>query len=84
METENFGTVTQIEVGAMLVGKIKNNHGEGEFSRGEEKGMFLYGGSTIVLLVEKDRLHINKTYFEETENGNETPVKMGECLFTAI
>jgi len=84
METENFGTVTQIEVGAMLVGKIKNNHGEGEFSRGEEKGMFLYGGSTIVVLVEKDRLHINKTYFEETENGNETPVKMGECLFTSI
>ena len=84
METESFGTVTQIEVGAMLVGKIKNNHGSGEFARGEEKGMFLYGGSTIVVLVEKGRLNINKTFFEETQNGNETPVKMGECLFTAI
>ncbi len=84
METESFGTVTQIEVGAMLVGKIKNNHGSGEFTRGEEKGMFLYGGSTIVVLVEKGRLNINKTFFEETQNGNEAPVKMGECLFTAI
>lgn len=84
METENFGTVTQIEVGAMLVGKIKNHHSEGEFSKGEEKGMFLYGGSTIVVLVEKDRLEINQSLLDETAKGNETPVKMGECLFTAI
>lgn len=80
METENFGTVTQVEVGAMLVGKIKNHHCKGEFSKGEEKGMFLYGGSTIVLLLEKDAVNINPNYFTETENGIETPVKMGENL----
>lgn len=81
METENFGTVTQIEVGAMLVGKIKNLHEQGEFSKGEEKGMFLYGGSTIVVLLEKDKSNINPDYFEKTKNGIEIPVKMGECLF---
>ncbi len=80
METENFGTVTQIEVGAMLVGKIKNHHSEGEFSKGEEKGMFLYGGSTIVLLLEKDATNINYEYFSATEKGIETPVKMGQNL----
>ncbi len=82
MESENFGTITQIEVGAMLVGKIKNHHGVGEFARGEEKGMFLYGGSTVVLLVEKDRIEVEQKYFEATKNYEEIPVKMGECLFT--
>ena len=54
MHTRGFGDVTQMEVGAMLVGKIKNHHSDGEHLRGEEKGMFLYGGSTIVVFLEKD------------------------------
>ena len=80
METENFGTVTQIEVGAMLVGKIKNHHTSGEFLKGEEKGMFLYGGSTIVVLLEENAAQIAPRYFENTQKGIETDVKMGEAL----
>lgn len=80
METENFGTATQIEVGAMLVGKIQNHHAEHTFSRGEEKGMFLYGGSTVVLLLEKDTAVIDSRFFEATEKDEETEVKMGEIL----
>lgn len=80
METENFGTVTQIEVGAMLVGKIKNHYTSGEFSKGEEKGMFLYGGSTIVVLLEENAVQIAPRYFENTNNYIETDVKMGEAL----
>ncbi|MBR6917421.1 MAG: phosphatidylserine decarboxylase, partial [Clostridia bacterium] len=34
MHTENFGDVVQIEVGALLVGKIKNNAGKGAMTRG--------------------------------------------------
>lgn len=84
LETENFGTVAQIEVGAMLVGKIKNLHKEGRFSKGEEKGMFLYGGSTIVLLLEKDKVKLKTEYFEKTEKGIEVPVKMGECIGKSV
>ncbi len=80
METENFGTVTQVEVGAMLVGKIKNHHGEHRFLRGEEKGLFLYGGSTIVVLLEKDRAELFEELFKATENGCETLVKYGEQI----
>ena len=54
MSTENFGDVTQVEIGALLVGKIKNQHGKCDVRRGDEKGMFLYGGSTVVLLLEKN------------------------------
>lgn len=80
MQTENFGSVTQIEVGAMLVGKIKNHHGAGEIKRGDEKGMFLYGGSTVILLLEKDSVKIDSEFFTATENGEETEVKMGQIV----
>lgn len=50
IESDNFGRMIQTEVGAMLVGKI-SNHKLDTFKRGDEKGCFLYGGSTIVLLL---------------------------------
>lgn len=80
IETKHFGSVLQMEVGAMLVGKIKNHHGAGKVIRGEEKGMFLYGGSTIIVLLEKDKVKINNRFFEATNQNKETPVKMGESL----
>ncbi len=80
LETVNFGTVAQIEVGAMLVGKIKNHHGVHSYRRGEEKGMFLYGGSTIIMLVKKDAARFSSEIFEATERGQEIPVKMGERI----
>ena len=80
MHTDNFGDVTQVEVGALLVGKIKNHHEDVEISRGEEKGMFLYGGSTVVLLLEKERAYVDSRFFEATERGEETDVVMGERI----
>ena len=80
METAHFGTVTQVEVGAMLVGKIQNLHGAGRISRGAEKGRFLYGGSTIILLLEPDRVRLPEKLFRATEQGVETPVRMGQVL----
>lgn len=80
MKTENFGRVTQVEVGAMLVGKIKNHHNRTSFVKGQEKGMFLYGGSTIILLFEKDTIKLPQNFFAMTKYGKELPVKMGEKL----
>ncbi len=74
------GQVLQMEVGAMLVGKIKNHHGSQAVNKGDEKGMFLYGGSTVILLLEKDTVPINKSYFDNTQKGEETPVVMGQLL----
>ncbi len=77
METRNFGKVIQCEIGAMLVGRILNHHGPGAMQRGDEKGMFLYGGSTIVLLLQKDAAALPASYFEATARGEETPVRYG-------
>ena len=83
LETENFGRIAQIEVGAMLVGKIKN-HKITEFEKGMEKGMFLYGGSTIILLLEKDKVRVPQSCFKVTDNGTELKVKQGQRIGKAI
>ena len=85
METERFGTAAQIEVGAMLVGRVENYKGAGvAFRRGEEKGRFLYGGSTVVLLLEKGRVKLDEALFENTARGLETPVQLHEVLGKAV
>ena len=78
--SDHFGDIIQMEVGAMLVGKIDNYHAEALVSRGEEKGRFLYGGSTIVLLLEKGAAEINSEILHATENGQEVEVKMGQAI----
>lgn len=82
IKTDKFGDIVQMEVGALLVGKIHNHTVcEASVKKGDEKGMFLYGGSTIILLLQKDS-QIKKELFEATENGIETPVLMGQRLNT--
>ena len=80
LETDHLGTVAQIEVGAMLVGKIANHPAPERFERGDEKGMFLYGGSTVILLIEPGRLRIPEAAFALSAEEREIPVCMGERI----
>ena len=80
LNTENFGRVIQMEVGAMLVGRIFNYHGKQTVCRGQEKGRFLYGGSTIVVLLQKDAASLPEQVFRATSAGLEVPVKLGEPI----
>lgn len=79
LDTNNFGKVIQAEVGAMLVGKIKN-YDIDTFSRGQEKGMFLFGGSTIILLAKKDTVKANDEIIKNSSLGIETEVKYGQKI----
>ena len=75
-----LGDVVQVEVGALMVGKIKNHHGKGKVTRGGEKGMFLFGGSTIILLLNSNEVLVEEEFFENTKNHLETVIKLGEPL----
>lgn len=79
LKTKHFGEVIQIEVGALLVGKIVN-HENPCFQRGEEKGWFEMGGSTIVLLFKKDMIQIDQDILKQSEMEIETKVLMGEKI----
>ena len=80
MQTRHFGTVAQIEVGALLVGRVCNHDGAGAFTRGAEKGCFYYGGSTVVLLLQKGRATVDERFFAATRRGEETRVLLGQRL----
>ncbi|MDE5583034.1 MAG: phosphatidylserine decarboxylase [Ruminococcus sp.] len=84
MHTDNFGDVVQIEVGAMMVGKIHNHHGEYNFAKGEEKGMFMFGGSTVIQLFEKNRIRPDSDILRNTRDGFETIVHYGEKIGEAL
>lgn len=81
LHTAHFGDVAQIEVGALMVGKIINHHdGAHAFVRGEEKGMFAFGGSTVVLLLQKDCAVIDADICTNSRNGDETVVRYGSRI----
>ena len=77
LETKHFGEVIYMEVGAMLIGKIVN-HDKQQFKRGEEKGYFLPGGSTIILIA-KD-IEVDKDILEYSKKNIETIVSIGERI----
>lgn len=72
-----------MEVGALLVGKIENRtRGQKIVHRGEEKGNFAFGGSTIIVLTRKGTVLPEMRFVEHTREGIETKVKMGERVGT--
>lgn len=84
LHTERFGDVMQIEVGALLVGKILN-HCETpcRVEKLQEKGYFAYGGSTVILLMQKDAVQIDEDILRYSAQGIETKLTLGEKIGTA-
>ncbi|MCL2864318.1 MAG: phosphatidylserine decarboxylase [Lachnospiraceae bacterium] len=80
LNTNHFGTIIQVEVGALLVGKIKNYHENYQYQKGEEKGRFEFGGSTIILLIEKNRVNIVDEIIDLINTNTETNVSIGETI----
>ncbi len=79
ISTENFGDVVMAEVGATMVGGIVQTFKENSFvKKGDEKGYFLFGGSTCILVFEKDKVKIDKDILENTKKQLETRIYMGE------
>lgn len=80
IETENFGKLAYVEVGATCVGKIVQSKklvaGE-SFERGEEKGFFLFGGSTVIVIGEKGKWTPSQDIITNTKNGLETYLHLG-------
>jgi len=80
LHSDGFGDIVMMEVGALLVGKIVNLHGKKHVQRGEEKGYFQFGGSTVVMLVQKDRVQLDADILKNSREGVETVVRMGERI----
>lgn len=77
IKTQSFGTMVQMEIGALMVGKINNHRQDtGCVLAGREKGTFEFGGSTIILLFTKNAACFRKELFQ----NEELPIHMGDFL----
>ncbi len=86
IRTETFGLMVQMEIGAMLVGRIRNHRrfpGVSRVKAGEEKGYFEFGGSTILLLFQKGAIRIRRELFAGKNDGGEIAVRKGEEVAVA-
>ena len=81
IKTKEFGTILMMEVGAMMVGRITNHEAvPGYVTRGEEKGYFEFGGSTIILLTQKGAVLPRKNILHRSARGEETRIRQGEKI----
>ena len=81
LKTKELGTILLMEVGALMVGKISNHEEDSaQVKRGDEKGMFEFGGSTIVVMTEPGMAEPDKDIIYNTKAQAETLVKMGESI----
>ena len=79
LDTAHFGKVIQMEVGALFVGRIVNLPLTA-FARGQEKGKFEFGGSTVILLLKKDAAVIDEELLQNTRDGKESIVRLGQAI----
>lgn len=81
LNTKNFDQVIHVDVGAMIVGRIVQHHRSVHgFNKGEEKGYFEFGGSTIVLLFRPGTVMIDEDIYKYSSRGIETLVRYGEVI----
>lgn len=83
LKTERYGDIIISEVGATMVGGIHQTYApDTEVEKSSEKGYFSFGGSTVVLLFEKNKVSIDDDIIKNTLDGYETQINVGESIGT--
>lgn len=83
IESEKFGLVAMFEVGATCVGSIKQLFVDGPLNeKGEEKGLFKFGGSCVITLFQRGRIKLADDLVENSREYREVFAKMGDVLGT--
>ncbi|ORX42923.1 hypothetical protein DM01DRAFT_1340909 [Hesseltinella vesiculosa] len=81
MDTEAFGKVAIVCIGAMMVGSIILTAPIGSpLKRADELGYFKFGGSSCVLLFERDGIQFDQDLLENAQKPLETLVRVGEQI----
>ncbi|MDE3055607.1 MAG: phosphatidylserine decarboxylase [Verrucomicrobiota bacterium] len=81
IKTAAFGTLLYVEVGATCVGTIHQTYlPEQKIGKGDEKGYFSFGGSSVILLFEKGRVLFDADLLENSARCLETKAFFGTSL----
>ena len=85
IESPALCQVLFVEIGATMVGSIRQTYMPGEtVAKGEEKGYFAFGGSSVAVLFEKGRIEFAADLLKNTAAGIETYARVGERMGRAL
>jgi phosphatidylserine decarboxylase len=80
-DSDHFGQIAMIEVGAFTIGSIRQRYRPGaRVRKGDHKGFFEFGGSIVMLLFRKDAIRFDDDLCKNTSFGIETYVRLGESI----
>ena len=81
LESDHFGPVAQVEVGALTVGSVRQRYRPGvRAAKGQAKGVFELGGSSVVLLFRRGAIVLDPDLCARTTDEVETYVRMGDSI----
>jgi phosphatidylserine decarboxylase len=81
IDSDRFGQVAQVEIGAFTVGSIRQHFRPGRRAhKGEKKGYFELGGSTVVLVFAAGAIEIDGDLRRHSDRGFETRLRVGDSV----
>lgn len=84
LQSKHFGQLGFVEIGALSVGRIAQTHPiDRPFVRGDEKSIFRFGGSAVVVFGEAGAWRPAEDVLQKTREGVETLVRLGDVIATS-
>lgn len=81
MENKYLGEFMMVEIGATLIGRMEHtNTVPGEKVKGDEKGYFSFGGSSVILLFKENTIKVDDDILEQLLAGHSVFVHQGEDI----
>jgi len=81
LDTEKFGRILILEIGATNVGSIRQTYRTNSaVAKGEEKGYFEFGGSMTMMMLEPGAVVLAEDLVEHSAEGRELYARMGDRM----
>lgn len=85
LQTDNFGKVLFLEIGATCVGAIHQTYTPNHpCAKGAEKGYFSFGASSLILLFPPNSIRFDQDLLEATRRNIEIKCLMGQSMGKAV
>ncbi len=85
LKSDHFDDIIYVEVGATFVGSIIQSYKPSlRVKKGQEKGYFKFGGSTVILLLKSGIVNLDEDIRTQSKLGIETSVYMNEKIGVRI
>lgn len=85
LDSEVFGQIVYIEIGATNVGSIQQTYTPLQtYAKGDEKGYFEFGGSALILLFQQGKIRFEADLLAATKQGLEMRCLLGQPLGSTL